>query len=150
MLGVRFAALGCGDFDGRRGNFRCNLRLRDAAVDGSASATGRPRFGLGYRLGWGIGVQRGYFDYFGGLGVGRGFVRRLLKLRRRFEGWGFQFGVQGYALGFGIEDVCHCCELRDSLLPRLNLPAAGGGSRAAIADQRGVPEAISCLATACL
>ena len=39
--------------------------------------------GLGYRLGWGIGVQRGYFDYFGDLGVGRGFGRRLLKLRRR-------------------------------------------------------------------
>jgi hypothetical protein len=39
--------------------------------------------GLDFRLGWGIGVQRGYFDYFCGLGVGRGFGRRLLKLRRR-------------------------------------------------------------------
>ena len=45
------------------------------------------------------------FSACGGLWVGRGFGRRLLKLRRRLKGWGFQFGVQGYALGFGIEDV---------------------------------------------
>src|SRR6185437_14685301 len=49
--------------------------------------------------------------------VGRGFGRRLLILRRRFKGWGFQFGVQGYALRFGIEDVCHYCQLREILAP---------------------------------
>jgi hypothetical protein len=59
------------------------------------------------RQGKGIGVQCGYFDGVGGLGSGRGFGQRLLKLRRRFKRWGFEFGVQGYALGFGIEDVCH-------------------------------------------
>ena len=41
------------------------------------------RRGLGYRLGWGIGVQRVNFGNFGVLGVGRGFRQRLLKLRRR-------------------------------------------------------------------
>src|SRR5581483_7463302 len=66
----------------------------------------------------GIGVQHIYFDGSGGLEVGRGLVRRLLKLRRMFKGWGFQFGVQGYALRFGIEDVCHSYKLRDSLLLR--------------------------------
>ena len=66
--------------------------------------------GLSYRLGWGIGVQRVRFDSslcFGGLWVGRGFGRGSIKLHRRVEGGCFEFGVQGYALGFGIEDVWH-------------------------------------------
>jgi hypothetical protein len=63
--------------------------------------------GLDLRLGWGIGVQRGNFDGFGGLRVGRGFWQRLYVLRRRVKGWEFQFGVQGCTLGFGIEEFCH-------------------------------------------
>ena len=73
----------------------------------------------GYRLSCGIGVQRGRVD-FSGLGVGRGFVQRLFLLRRRlFEGGHFQFGVQGCALGFGIEDVCHHCCSRTPCTGRL-------------------------------
>ncbi len=54
-----------------------------------------------------------------GFGVGGGFSRRLGVLRRGFQRWGFQFGVQRGALGlFRIEDVCHR-QLRD----------CGGGSR---------------------
>ena len=60
------------------GNFRCNFHS-GRGLDGSFHM----RRGLGYRLGWGIGVQRVKIDNFGGLGVGRGFGRRLLKLRRR-------------------------------------------------------------------
>ncbi len=75
------------------------------------------RGGLGYRLGWGIGVQRGGSSLcFGSLGVGRGFGRLSFKLGRRFKRWGFEFGVQGYALGFWIEDVWHDSKLRDSCL----------------------------------
>jgi hypothetical protein len=65
---------------------------------------------------------------------------RVLRLLRRFRGWTwirttaaqapsqvlalrFQCAVQGYALGFGIEDVCHCCVLRNSLLPQPTLLA---------------------------
>src|SRR5579872_6149042 len=41
---------------------------------------------------------------------------RLLKLRRRIKGWSFEFGIQGYALGFWIEDVCHhsCSGIRSN------------------------------------
>ena len=66
----------------RRFNFGCCLSRYCRC--GFLGGRGLHCFGLGYRLGWGIGVQRGYFDYFGDLGVGRGFGRRLLKLRRRF------------------------------------------------------------------
>ena len=68
--------LGCGLYNrfGLHHNFRCNF----------FGGRGLHSYGLSYRLGWGIGVQRGYFDNFGGLGVGRGFGQRLLKLRRRF------------------------------------------------------------------
>jgi len=92
--------------------------LSSGWLRGSSIATGAARLGLGYRLGLGIGVQRG-FDNFGGLMVGRGFRQRLLLLRRRFEGWDFQFGVQGCTLGFGIEDVCHRLPA-----PRFRAPAA--------------------------
>ena len=110
---VRGGRLGNGRFGDRRSFSRRGLNL-------GGSGVGRLRCGRrgngfsrrGYGFGGGIGVQRGGCGRFrrgSGLGVGRGFGRRLLALRRRVKGWGFQFGVQGYALGFRIEDVRHHC-----------------------------------------
>ena len=75
----------------------------------------------------GFGVQRIRADSFSGgwsfgrVLVGRGFGRRHVVLRRRVEGWSFKLGVQGYALRFGIEDVCHYCQLRECLRPRIEI-----------------------------
>jgi len=53
------------------------------------------------------------------------FVRRLLKLRRRVKRWGFQFSVQGYALGFGLTTFAITASLRDNVLQRWIVPGAG-------------------------
>ena len=59
------------------GGIRCNFGFRFGFNCGFL------RRSLGNRLCWGIGVQCDHFNNFGGLRVGRGFVRRLFKLRRR-------------------------------------------------------------------
>jgi hypothetical protein len=71
-LGLRFSHWLWLDY-----NFRCSFDRR------LGFNCGFNRRGLCLRYGWGIGVQRGYFDYFGCFRVGRGFERRLLLLRRR-------------------------------------------------------------------
>ena len=156
-LDCRWAFYGSGQFAQIRGRGFClrrGLGLRLGWGNGCRFRRGfRLGLGLDYRLSWGIGVQRGYFDCnrgWGGLCVGRGLWQRLLLLRRRLEGWAFQFGVQGCALGFGIEDVCHHCQLRDSLLPRLMPACRWGWFLGCVCRQRGVPETVSPPANPCL
>src|SRR6185503_15842615 len=50
-----------------------------------------------------------------GFGVRGGFIGRIRVIRRGFQRWGFDIGVQWSVLDlFRIQDVCHNCQLRDS------------------------------------
>ncbi len=99
------------------GLFGCLFALKGFKGGRKVNRVKMVGFGLRFRGGGsssrrrgGIGVRSGGNSRLWG---GRGFGRRLLSLRRRCERWGFQFGVQGCALGFGIKDVCHYGQLRD-------------------------------------
>src|SRR5271165_6049504 len=68
--------------------------------------------GIGF-LDGGCGNSRGWFSRMGFRVVGD-FDRLISVIRRGFQRWGFQFGVQRVALDlFRIKDVCHNCQLRD-------------------------------------
>jgi len=93
----------------RRFNFGCCLSryCRCGFLGGRASTVSA---WLQARLG--IGVQRGYFDYFGDLGLdvdsddGCSSSSQVLALR-------FQVCCSGLCSRVRIEDVCHCCVLRN-------------------------------------
>ena len=64
----------------------------------------------------------------GALVVVGGFGRRLFVLRRGIKRWGFQFGVQRFALGlFRMLGVCHSNQLR--IRRRRHLPPRRSGNR---------------------
>ncbi len=85
--------------------FECGGKIFHAAEIDVFCCFGRGFDRCGYCYGGFSGVSlRVMGDFDGRIGV----------IRRGFQRWGFQFGVQRIALDlFRIKDVCHNCQLRD-------------------------------------